>query len=105
MKVYWEYVCEDEPSNWFVSSNPDLASTDTRSGGRMVRTHTINASDEERAHSIALVWREVQEGLHDTQCLVRPHRPISVWEDGEGDIVVHYDAFEGGGIPWETKVA
>jgi len=105
MNAYWEYVCEFDPSNWFVSSNPDLVSTDTKTGGRMICTNYIEASSEDRAHDIARVWREVEEGKHDTQNLRRPHRPSDVWEDQDGNIVVHYDAFEFGGIPWETKVA
>lgn len=104
MNAYWEYVCESDPSVWFVSSNPDLVRV-ALNGGRMVCTNYIEATGKRQAYAIARVWREVEEGKHDTQNLRRPHRPSDVWEDRDGDIVVHYDAFEFGGIPWETKVA
>ena len=101
MKQYWVYVARGDESLFWVDERRDLDSYDSKTGAQMIPVYSVAATDGARAHDMAIVWYQIDQGMHD---VYDGSQPIDVIEDRDGDIAVCYRATVEGGIPWENKV-
>jgi hypothetical protein len=85
--TFWLYTSEDDPSIFWVDLRFNLETVDLLTGARMVCGDPIVASDADRAHLIATMNYEIDQGLHDYE----GRTPYAAVEDADGEIILLWE--------------